>query len=73
MAGIALRVRVRSQIHWFSILNSLAIVLLLTGIVAMIMMRTCAHARTHAHTRAHARTRTHTHTHATTHTTRHTT
>lgn len=28
------------QIHWFSILNSLAIVLLLTGIVAMIMMRT---------------------------------
>ena len=26
--------------HWFSILNSLAIVLLLTGIVAMIMMRT---------------------------------
>ena len=29
-----------SQIHWFSIINSLAIVLLLTGIVAMIMMRT---------------------------------
>ena len=28
------------QIHWFSILNSLAIVLLLSGIVAMIMMRT---------------------------------
>merc|ERR1711998_729096 len=28
------------QIHWFSIINSLAIVLLLTGIVAMIMMRT---------------------------------
>ena len=28
------------QIHWFAILNSLAIVLLLTGIVAMIMMRT---------------------------------
>ena len=28
------------QIHWFSILNSLAIVLLLTGIVSMIMMRT---------------------------------
>jgi transmembrane 9 superfamily protein 2/4 len=28
------------QIHWFSILNSLAIVLLLTGIVAMIMLRT---------------------------------
>lgn len=28
------------QIHWFSILNSVAIVLLLTGIVAMIMMRT---------------------------------
>jgi transmembrane 9 superfamily protein 2/4 len=28
------------QIHWFSILNSLAIVLLLTAIVAMIMMRT---------------------------------
>jgi len=28
------------QIHWFSILNSLAIVLLLTGIVAMIMIRT---------------------------------
>jgi len=32
--------RVVLQIHWFSILNSLAIVLLLTGIVAMIMMRT---------------------------------
>jgi transmembrane 9 superfamily protein 2/4 len=28
------------QVHWFSIINSLAIVLLLTGIVAMIMMRT---------------------------------
>ena len=28
------------QIHWFSIINSLAIVLLLTGIVAMIMLRT---------------------------------
>ena len=28
------------QIHWFSILNSLAIVLLLSGIVAMIMVRT---------------------------------
>jgi len=27
-------------VHWFSIINSLAIVLLLTGIVAMIMMRT---------------------------------
>ena len=28
------------QVHWFSIINSLAIVLLLTGIVAMILMRT---------------------------------
>ena len=28
------------QVHWFSILNSLVIVLLLSGIVAMIMMRT---------------------------------
>ena len=27
------------QIHWVSIINSLAIVLLLTGIVAMIMIR----------------------------------
>jgi hypothetical protein len=32
--------RFRAQVHWFSIINSLAIVLLLTGIVAMIMMRT---------------------------------
>jgi len=44
------------QIHWFSIINSLAIVLLLTGIVAMIMMRTLRrdvsrHTR-HTHTRA---------------------
>ncbi|KAL6052447.1 Transmembrane 9 superfamily member [Balamuthia mandrillaris] len=29
-----------SQIHWFSIINSLMIVLFLTGMVAMIMMRT---------------------------------
>jgi transmembrane 9 superfamily protein 2/4 len=28
------------QIHWFSIINSLMIVLFLTGMVAMIMMRT---------------------------------
>merc|ERR1712078_711243 len=28
------------QVHWFSILNSLVIVLLLSGIVAMIMVRT---------------------------------
>jgi transmembrane 9 superfamily protein 2/4 len=28
------------QIHWFSIVNSLMIVLFLTGMVAMIMMRT---------------------------------
>jgi hypothetical protein len=39
------------QIHWFSIINSLMIVLFLSGMVAMIMMRTlhrdiskCAHA-----------------------------
>jgi transmembrane 9 superfamily protein 2/4 len=31
---------VDSQIHWFSIVNSLMIVLFLTGMVAMIMMRT---------------------------------
>jgi hypothetical protein len=48
------------QIHWFSIINSLAIVLLLTGIVAMIMMRTlrrdfnrCGH-HAHVHDSAHA-------------------
>jgi hypothetical protein len=29
-----------SQIHWFSIINSVMIVLFLTGMVAMIMMRT---------------------------------
>ena len=34
------------QIHWFSILNSLAIVLLLTGIVAMITTRTLRRDRT---------------------------
>ena len=28
------------QIHWFSIINSLMIVLFLSGMVAMIMMRT---------------------------------
>ena len=28
------------QIHWFSIINSVMIVLFLTGMVAMIMMRT---------------------------------
>eukprot|EP00727_Mastigamoeba_balamuthi_P004264 m51a1_g13835 putative transmembrane 9 superfamily member 4-like (637) ;mRNA; r:508119-510590 len=33
-------VSVDSQIHWFSIINSLMIVLFLTGMVAMIMMRT---------------------------------
>jgi transmembrane 9 superfamily member 2/4 len=31
---------VDTQIHWFSIINSLMIVLFLTGMVAMIMMRT---------------------------------
>jgi len=30
------------QIHWFSIINSLMIVLFLSGMVAMIMMRTAA-------------------------------
>lgn len=30
------------QIHWFSIINSVMIVLFLTGMVAMIMMRTLA-------------------------------
>jgi transmembrane 9 superfamily protein 2/4 len=29
-----------AQIHWFSIINSLMIVLFLSGMVAMIMMRT---------------------------------
>ena len=29
-----------TQIHWFAIINSLLIVLFLTGMVAMIMMRT---------------------------------
>lgn len=33
-------VGVYAQVHWFSILNSLVIVLLLSGIVAMIMVRT---------------------------------
>lgn len=31
---------VDDQIHWFSIINSLMIVLFLSGMVAMIMMRT---------------------------------
>lgn len=30
------------QIHWFSIINSVMIVLFLTGMVAMIMLRTLA-------------------------------
>merc|ERR1719163_1976669 len=32
--------RFNNDVHWFSIINSLLLVLFLTGIVAMIMMRT---------------------------------
>ena len=32
--------RARAQVHWFSILNSLMVVVVMSAIVAMIMMRT---------------------------------
>ena len=49
------------QIHWFSIINSLAIVLLLTGIVAMIMMRTLRRDFNRYNEQVTARAHTHTH------------
>jgi hypothetical protein len=38
-----LNVKGDAQIHWFSIINSLVVVLFLFGIIAMIIIRTVKH------------------------------